>query len=366
MASCQFNLLFGVYLSLLVLFCDVCFCDESGTCLGDFELCTCHKEKVECHGEKKLNGGDIINLYDDIDDECQNITITGSHFGELQKNFLGSCANAHELVLKKLTYLELSNCGIKTVHGKSFHCIPHLQTLILRDNQWQIDLDDEQIGYFTSMPEMLHLDLTNAFEDGEDGSTHFYKLAHIFKETDMTMLEQLELSHNEFIVLGRESANSMCQLTRLKFLNLSHNYFTEPAMPTEKNCFQHLEVLDLSHNDIDVLSPEFMTEVDYVYKSYNNLQHVYLNNNPFKCDCGLIDTWTWLSKTSSPVDKDAMLCSADSFHSSYAGKAIISLTLDDLQCQQVQPQSNIAVHVVTGIIFTVIGITVVAFAIFHR
>ncbi|XP_052810354.1 trophoblast glycoprotein-like [Mya arenaria] len=339
---------------------------ENTTCKGRFERCICTTKNVECHGESQLHGHNIINLYLDIDDHCETLTITHSNLSELQKNFFGSCHDAPDLVLKDMTYVELSNDNITTVHGKTFHCIPNLQTLIMSNNQWEIDRSDSEIGYFTSMPHLKHLDLSNAFEDGEDGSIFFYKLAHIFYDTDMTELEDLNLSYNEFIVLSRESSNSMCELTSLKLLNLSHNYFMEPSMPNKVDCFQHLERLDLSYNNIKLLSPEFMQEVDLLHQAYDKLQEVKLDNNPYRCDCELIATWEWLNTTRSPVNKNEMLCGRDSYHSSYIGKRILDLKPEDFLCQMIEVHSNTGIRVVTGIIFTVVGVTLVAFIIVNR
>ncbi|XP_052774814.1 SLIT and NTRK-like protein 3 [Mya arenaria] len=322
---------------------------ENTTCKGGFQNCICTTKVVECHGESQLRGNNIINLYLDIDDHCERITITHSNFSALQNNLFGSCHDDPDLVLYNMAYVELSNDNIKTIHGKTFHCIPNLQTLILSNNQWEIDRSDSEVGYFTSMPHLKHLDLSNAFEDG---SIFFNKLAHIFHDTDLTELEDLNLSYNEFIVLSRKSSTSLCQLTSLKLLNLSHNYFMEQSMPNKVDCFKHLERLDLSYNNIRLLSPEFMQAVDILHQAYDKLQEVKLDNNPYRCDCELIATWEWLNTTKSPVNKNEMFCGRDSYRSSYIGKRILDLKPEELLCQQIEAYSNRGSRVVTGIIFT--------------
>ncbi|KAH3737821.1 hypothetical protein DPMN_044416 [Dreissena polymorpha] len=344
---------------------------ESFTCKGHFDKCLCSTTTVECHGETQLKGDNIIDLYKDISDECERIVITGSNLTEMQPNFFGSCAGAPDLILKKLTYVDLSHNNIRRVNRKAFHCVPNLDTLIMSDNQWQIDKHDNEIGYFSKFPYLKHLDLRNSFEDGTDGSIYFYKLAHIFNDTDMFELETLDLSYNEFIVLSEDSANTLCELTNIKTLNFSHNLFNEPAMPTKSDCFHALETLDLSYNSIQYLTPEFMKEVDDVHKLNGKLKNVFMHENPFECDCGLQGTWQWLKDTKAPVNKEQLLC-ASSYQSMYNGKRVIDLELGDLVCQKAVVQSNIQssveveVVLVVTIMLLVLVMSIIAFAFVHR
>ncbi|KAH3725124.1 hypothetical protein DPMN_050955 [Dreissena polymorpha] len=216
---------------------------ESFDCKGDFDECLCSTTTVECHGETRLKGDNIIDLYKDISDDCERIVITGSNLTEMQPHFFGSCAGAPDLILNTFKYVDLSHSNIRRVNGKSFNCVPNLGTLIMSDNQWQIEKHDDEIGYVRKLPQLKHLDLRNSFEDGTDGSIYFYKLVHIFNDTDMFELETLDLSYNEFIVFSEDSANTLCELTNLKTLNSSHNLFNEPAMPTKPDCFMNWRLL---------------------------------------------------------------------------------------------------------------------------
>lgn len=329
-------------------------------CQGHFNSCICTDLCVECHNEEILKG-DITKLFPYIKDDVVNITITGCMLTELPKNTFGSCLHDGSLVLKSLKRVDFSNNSITQIHGKSFHCMSNLERLILQDNEWEVDMHPTQTGYFTSLPNLKHLDLNNTFDEVWNGSVHITKLARVFNETNMDKLETLKLGYNEFFSFSISAANSFCQLRSLKMLDLSHNNLDYPSLPNKPDCMEMLETLDLSYNKMPVLPYEFMDKLEKL----KNLKSVKLDNNPYQCDCGLIETWTWLNTTKCPVNKGDMICAAG-YHSSYIGKPIHGLLLSDLMCTEFEPPSNSAVKAVTGIIFAIIGITLVAFLIVNR
>ncbi|XP_045197864.2 trophoblast glycoprotein-like [Mercenaria mercenaria] len=330
-------------------------------CKGHFENCICTDTNVTCHNEVKLKH-DITKLFHYIKDDVIDITITGCNLKELPQNTFGSCRQDTSLVLHKLKKVDLSNNSISTIHGKSFHCAPKLETLILSNNAWQVDRGPNKTGYFTSIESLKHLDLTNTFEEVWDGYLHITKLARVFNETDMTSLETLKLGYNEFFSFSVSAANSFCQLTSLKTLDLSHNNLEDPSLPTKPDCLENLEKLDFSYNRMTVLPQEFMDKLENLH----NLTEVKLDNNPYSCDCGLIQTWKWLNATKVTILNKKELKCASGYHSSYTNIPILSLSLSDLKCEMLGPPSNTAVKVVTGIIFAVVGLTLIAFLVVHR
>ncbi|KAL4233714.1 hypothetical protein ACF0H5_008394 [Mactra antiquata] len=351
----EFKLIFAC--ALVYLFGYVCTSDY---CLGRYEHCICNEQYVACHNEDTLSN--IMKFITNIQDNVTFINITGcKNLVELPPNTFGSCRGASDLILHKLKSVDFSDNNIQIIHGKSFHCLPHLTFLNLSHNQWRVDLHPDQIGYFTSMPELQHLDLTNTFHEMWNGSYHIPKLADIFSLTDMTKLESLYLGRNELFSFSESAANAFCELRALKLLDLSHNMLDKPSLPISPNCLEELRKIDLSFNKINYLPVDFMSKMEHL----KNLQKVRLDNNPYACDCGLIETWDWITTTNIPINKDEMLC-ASGYHSSYINKPIIHLKRSDLKCQPRKQPSNVAVKVVTGIIFGVIGLTLIAFMIVHR
>ncbi|XP_053396477.1 trophoblast glycoprotein-like [Mercenaria mercenaria] len=316
-------------------------------CKGHFENCICTDTYVTCHNEVKLNG-DITKLLHYIKDDVINITITGCNLKELPQNTFGTCRRATSLLLRMLKTVDLSNNNIMEIHGKSFHCVPNLETLILSNNTWEIYRGPSKTGYFTSISSLKHLDLTNTFKEIWDTT----KLASVFNETDMTSLETLKLGYNELFSFSLSPANFFCPLTSLKTLDLSHNNLEDPSLPNKTNCLEKLETLDVSYNRMTMLTQKFMDKLENLH----TLEDVKLDNNPFSCDCGLIKTWKWLNSTKVPVLNKKDLKCASGYHSSYRNTPILSLSLSDLKCEVLGSPSNTAVKASTGIILSVIGL----------
>lgn len=353
--------MFGFYSVLGETSIEQCTADgKTDHCRGHFINCTCTDICVECRNEVTLKG-DITKLFHYIKDDVVNITITGCMLSELPQNTFGSCHNDPSLVLGSLRRVDFSNNNITQIHGKSFHCAAGLEMLILQDNEWQVDMHPTQIGYFTSLPDLKHLDLNNTFDEVWNGSVHITKLARVFNETNMDKLETLKLGYNEFFSFSTSAANSFCQLNSLKVLDLSHNNLEDPSLPNKPDCMEMLETLDLSYNKMSVLPHEFMDKLDKL----ENLEDVKLDNNPYECDCGLIETWKWLNTTTCPVNKDDMICGGG-YHSSYLGKPINGLLLSDLMCTELELPSNSVIKTATVIIFAIIGITLVSILIVNR
>lgn len=320
--------------------------------------CVCTVKYVTCHDEHWIDNN-IVKLYPYIKDNAENITITGSNFTDLSKNVFGSCQGERELVLQQLKYLDFSHNNIHTIHGKTFHCMPHLHTLILAHNEWQLERKGNHSGFFSSIPQLRYLDLTNAFEEMWNGSYHIPKLVDVFSKTNLTQLEHLRLSLNEFMVFGASVADSLCKMPMLKSLNLSDNWIEIPVL---RDCMQNLEVLDLSNNSMPIIPGDLRKVLDRLPK----LREVRLDLNPFKCDCGMIETHRWLRSTRTEVvDKDALVCDSG-YHSSYKGKPILSLAETDLKCQVIPKPSSKAASVVIGILFAIIACTIIAFLYINR
>lgn len=349
-------ILFCVHLLVGIIYNNVVFgdyCEHFGT-----GKCVCTDEYVECHDETAIASTNITNFIGNIKDHVTRITITGSDLAELRQNIFGSCLGLTELVLQRLKTVDLSDNGIKTIHGKSFHCMPHLTNLTLRNNEWQLDRHATHVGYFTSVPSLKHLDLTNAFEEMWNGSYHIPNLVHVLNVTNLTHLETLSLASNEFYSFGSGAGASLCEMTALKTLNLSNNYLNNPEL---KDCMTNLATLDLSHNKMPIVHEDLRRVIDNLH----SLEDVRLDHNPFHCDCGLVDTYRWLQQTEAPINKNELRCSTG-YHSSYINKAVISLNESDLKCQLIPQPSSKAASVVVGLIFAIIGCAIIAFVIINR
>ena len=318
--------------------------------------CICTDEYVECHGEHA-----IVNKFEDfihkIQDNVTRIIITGTDWTELPKNLFGSCAAAPYLKLYQLKKVDLSRNNIQIIHGKTFHCMDSVTDLSLAHNEWELDRNANHAGYFSRLPNLKTLDLTNAFQEMWNGQYHIPKLVHVLNMTETTQLENLSLAMNEFTVFHKEAAASLCQMPGLKLLNLSNNGLEKLILD---RCMRNLVTLDLSHNRLERIDEDLRTVID----ALPNLQEVRLNNNQFNCDCGFIDTHRWFRETKAPINKVQLLCD-QGYHSSYIGKTVLALNEADLKCE-VPPQSSNAGAVVMGIIIAIVLCALVGFLFINR
>lgn len=313
--------------------------------------CTCTEDYVKCKNERNLNlmtGGFIHAIQDNV----TKITITGSELTELPQNIFGSCKFTGELTLRFLKTVDLSNNKIKRIHGKTFHCMPKLTDLILRNNEWQIGYYHGLVGVFTSLPSLKYLDLTNAFQEVWNGTYHVPYIVHVLKSSELTHLETLSLSQNEFCAFSSDAAASLCRLTSLKTLNLSHNCLEKPSL---KDCMKNLVTLDVSHNNMPIVHEDLRHVID----SLPLLEDVRLDHNKFACDCGLVETYRWLQQTNAPIRKTELRCHTG-YHSSYINKTVLSLKETDLQCIIIPTSSSKATTVVRSLIFAANAFAIIA------
>ncbi|XP_060566982.1 trophoblast glycoprotein-like, partial [Ruditapes philippinarum] len=294
-----------------------------------FENCICTDYEVECHYEKKLSG-DITKLLHYIKDDVTSITITDSNLQKLPANTFGSCRHDMSLELLSLKTVDLSNNNISTIHRKTFHCFPNLETLILKNNNWKISNMPFDTNYFASLPSLKYLDLTNTFYGDWDDDLQVVPLARIFGDSDYISLETLELSNNKQLLFTDSflSTNVLCHMPALKALNLDNNDLHYALLPMETGCLDSLEMIDYSYNQIQALSVEFMNKLEQL----QNLRFVKLDHNPFVCDCRLITTYKWLNETTVPVNKSELNCTADEIIPRIYYKPIIDLSMSDLVC----------------------------------
>jgi Leucine-rich repeat (LRR) protein len=92
-------------------------------------------------------------------------------------------------------------------------------------------------------------------------------------ENNLIKLHELLLDKNYFDTISEGSLKPMSK--SLRVLTLTYNFLKE--IPEEIGCLNSLEILDLSHNQIEKLPP---TRIKFT--NLSNLKELYLNNNLFK------------------------------------------------------------------------------------
>ncbi|CAI9719682.1 glycoproteinglycoprotein-like-like [Octopus vulgaris] len=315
---------------------------KTSQCPAELSNCQCNATSVECIDTGFTNASFFLFVPHSV----QSLIVSGNNLTDLPANLFGACA--HNTVGHKysaLKYLDMSNNNIRRIHGKTFHCLPQLETLILRNNNWKL-LDISHTGVFEGLTQLRVLDLddTLASWSGPERYEYLIRLPYILNKTSTT-LEDLNLSNNDILVLTNETMEMLCNMESLKKLNVSHNYLIEinPEL-----CTYSIEQLDLSYNGI--LDGSFFTQFN---QSMPYLTDLRLGHNTYSCSCYLKDFYEWLTKNQDKVgDVDNVTC-FHSYKDLYQGRQVLSLQESDLKCEK-----RSGVHLETSyIIFAFIACT---------
>lgn len=179
-----------------------------------------------------------------------NLELHNNPLDEVNQPFLDS---------KTLTYLDLSSCGIKSIHIEFFHNITKLNKLDLSGNP----LTKIQPGPFDNLLNLEYLKLNNCSLTEIDPAAF----------TNLESLRELELANNTLKLLNWTSVLS--PLIRLEYLSIANTGIEKlPGDAFAQNLY--LRHLDLSNNGL------YHLDIEYTLgHNLHNLQILDLSN------CGL-------------------------------------------------------------------------------
>ncbi|XP_019620498.1 PREDICTED: leucine-rich repeat transmembrane neuronal protein 2-like isoform X2 [Branchiostoma belcheri] len=191
---------------------------------------------------------------------------------------------------RSLTTLDLGFNQISMIHNKTFHNLTDLTRLDLNNNQ----LTNLTAGMFVGLGHLRYLWIQN--------NQLTWLPAHTF--VGLGNLWRLSLSSNQLTHL---SASTFVGLGSLEVLYLSHNNISTITADTLGNLRQ-LQTLKLSHNNINTFPVEallslnisalseltldynqFKTLTVMAYDILTSISKVNINNNPWQCDCRMVD-----------------------------------------------------------------------------
>lgn len=203
----------------------------------------------------------------------------------LQYNRIKSL-NAYSLFgLPHLKFLNLGHNKLKSIHKKSFYTLSSLQNLMLNDNR----LSTLEDGLFTNLKLLYSLSLKNNKLSVISDNT-FVGLKH---------LDDLSLISNGIETISKNAFRHLSDMTNLYLSNNLLSTFTFADLILVKK----LENVDLGNNRLYKVhfSDQRTHNIRKVILSYNQLQtissditnvmapsgSVFLDNNPWSCDCRL-------------------------------------------------------------------------------
>nr|XP_010971152.2 trophoblast glycoprotein [Camelus bactrianus] len=156
-------------------------------------------------------------------------------------------------------------------------------------------------------------------------------------------LRRLELASNHLLYLPRDL---LAQLPGLRHLDLRNNSLVSLTYMSFLN-LTHLESLHLEDNALKVLHNGTLAELQ-------SLPHVrvFLDNNPWVCDCHMADMVTWLKETEVVQGKARLTCA---FPEKMRSRVLLELHSSDLDCDPLLPPSLQTSYVFLGIVLALIG-----------
>ncbi|XP_046426225.1 carboxypeptidase N subunit 2-like isoform X1 [Neodiprion fabricii] len=208
--------------------------------------------------------------------------------------------------LESLEYLDMSYSNLGYVGNETFSKMTMLKRLILSGNK----LHTLEQGLFTNLTRLESLELNycdlktpinpNVFGDHPYTSIVELKLSGnplVVPESEpllprqLSRLETLDLSNCNITNFSIDSFINSRNLTRL---NLSGNRLSSKESLEFLKKLHLLEWLDLSSNNFTSIRP-------HVFRLNPRLRHLNLIGNPFKCDCDVVEMWTWANRVKNDL-----------------------------------------------------------------
>ena len=215
----------------------------------------------------------------------------------LQYNHIEVLTNTSLSRIIEITELDLSYNSLTTIDNNAFRNHRNLTILQLHHNQ----LRDLPQGVFDHLVHLRVLDLSfnklgilptellgNTFQlQNLDLSNNKIKELPGSLLDNITQVKVLNFSSNIFGDFYKWSFRRSHQLTHLNLSNVYISMITPDMFYDIKN----LRVLDLSQNQIYILTMS-------AFQGLFSLERLYLNGNPFHCDCQLNGFFSWLRNAS--------------------------------------------------------------------
>uniref|UniRef100_A0A8C9ANC4 Trophoblast glycoprotein n=1 Tax=Prolemur simus TaxID=1328070 RepID=A0A8C9ANC4_PROSS len=288
----------------------------------------------------------------DLPPYVRNLFLTGNHLAVLPAG-----AFARRPPLAELAALNLSGSRLEEVRAGAFAHLPSLRQLDLSHNPlatlspFAFSGSNASVSAPSTLVELI-LNHIVPPEDERQNQSFFERHNQSFEGMvasalragqALRALRRLDLASNHLLYLPR---NVLAQLPSLRHLDLSNNSLVSLTYVSFRN-LTHLESLHLEDNALKVLHNGTLGELQ-------GLPHVrvFLDNNPWVCDCLMADMVAWLKETEIVQGKGRLTCA---FPEQMRNRVLLQLNSADLDCDPVLPQSLQTSYVFLGIVLALIG-----------
>lgn len=169
----------------------------------------------------------------------------------------------------------------------SLKALRKTQKLVLNNNHIRTLNDNIDPKLFYQMKRLEELHLDSAFDERQvaTGAPFLTSLRQLLSQSNLVSLKMISLKRN-----GLQSIDSdfFCSTPDLQELYLNGNRLSEFSLNT--SCLHYLNWLDVSHNQISKIDNSSIAFIRTGPSKY----HLNLTENPFKCDCSLLDFYRFV------------------------------------------------------------------------
>lgn len=259
--------------------------------------CVCTGTTVEC------NHQNLTSIPQPLPANTITLSLTGNHIPRLTED-------SFPVRLDYLAELNLPENRIEQVDPRVFDNLPRLRLL---------DLSNNRISNFSpdAFPENNTLQVLNLSR-----SVYNFSYVDVFcnlLKHGVPKLSNLSLANNDLVIFPDDMFSSLSDLT---VLDLRNNSLVSIKNVTFRNLA--LISLDLRSNALKELSNGTLKE----FSQIPGLQ-LYLQENPWVCDCNIEDMVLWLQGSDIVVDKQNLTCAQPE---KLRTNSLLQLKHSELQC----------------------------------
>lgn len=281
----------------------------------------------------------------DLPPYVRNLFLTGNQLAVLPAG-----AFSRLPPLAELAALNLSGSRLEEVRAGAFEHLPSLRQLDLSHNPlaslspFAFSGSNASVSPPSPLVELI-LNHILPPDDDERHNRSFEGMVAAALRAGQALrgLRRLELTSNCFAYLPHDV---LAQLPSLRHLDLRNNSLVSLTYVSFRN-LTHLESLHLEDNALKALHNGTLAELQGLPQV-----RVFLDNNPWVCDCHMVDMVTWLKETEIVQGKAGLTCA---FPEKMRNRALLELNSSDLDCDPILPPSLQTSYVFLGIVLALIG-----------
>lgn len=245
-----------------------------GSCRGCPEKCVCFSQTVKCQNQ------DLEEIPHSLPNNTKVLLLTGNSISRVD-------VDSFPTLLDQLTDLYLGGNELEFVDAVAFDKLPSLVRLDLSNNNI-----NSFSGAFPLNNRLQVLNLSSCFQNHTTVDLSFLSKGNLWQ------LSVLDLSNNDLVFLPDKIFNDLPSLVNLSLKNCSIISIQNRTLKVPP-----LQNLDLRDNSFRMLPTITMSE----FSSKPGL-HIRLAGNPWRCDCFLEDSISWLKNSTQVTDVQNLTC----------------------------------------------------------